>query len=410
MAAKCKGYTMIHDLKLIENINVLYENKVVLYGAGFYGKKTHLTLRNANIETAFFCDEDPAQHSKMCEGTRIISPQELSILDQTENIVIIITPKSMVFIEQIVAGLVERKIKTDNVFTRFGFETAFWQNINNLRLNKDMREYYQKVLKGLQTAEHHHWIYSQMKLFLSAMPNDILVYQPAKVGSSTVHESLLKRGVGSLHLHRLAVPDMRAPELEDIYKSCGKQIVKQTRKIITLVREPLSRELSCFFQRVGWSGVAALSYEDTFLNYCIKYMNGRCMEHLTDEVYLDQFDWFDRELKAAFQVDVYDSPFDREKGYSIITQTNVEVLVMKMEKLAELEQVIGDFVGLADFKLVKKNVGSEKPYKYLYKNAKEAIRIPQLMMDKYYLNNPHMDHFYTEAEKVEFLRNWEIDT
>jgi glutamate mutase epsilon subunit len=123
--------------------------------------------------------------------------------------------------------------------------------------------------------------------------------------------------------------------------------------------------------------------------------------------YLDVFEWFDVELKAVFGIDVYDYPFDREKGYSIIEQDNVEVLVIKLEKINSLEQVIGDFVEVSDFKLINSNVSDKKPYKYLYKNMREEIRIPREVVDRYYKNSPRMKHFYTEEEINMFYKKWE---
>jgi hypothetical protein len=118
------------------------------------------------------------------------------------------------------------------------------------------------------------------------------------------------------------------------------------------------------------------------------------------------FNWFDNELKAFFGIDVYAHPFDREKGYSIIKQGNIEVLVMKMEKLNSLESVIGEFIGAPQFKLVNDNVGSNKIYKYLYKNVKDAVKIPREIFSVCY-GNPRMSHFYTEEEKAAFLKKWE---
>jgi hypothetical protein len=123
--------------------------------------------------------------------------------------------------------------------------------------------------------------------------------------------------------------------------------------------------------------------------------------------YGHQFNWFDNEIKAVLGIDVYKHPFNREKGYSIIKQDNIEVLVLKLEKLNTLESVIGEFVGVSDFKLVNINEANSKPVKYLYKNVRESIKLPRKIFDFYYKDNPRMNHFYTKEEQAEFLKKWE---
>ena len=46
-------------------------------------------------------------------------------------------------------------------------------------------------------------------------------------------------------------------------------------------------------------------------------------------------------MKEVFGIDVFAYPFDAEKGYTLIKEGNIELLLMKMEKLSELENVIG---------------------------------------------------------------------
>ena len=108
-----------------------------------------------------------------------------------------------------------------------------------------------------------------------------------------------------------------------------------------------------------------------------------------------------------FGIDVFEYPFDKEKGYSIIKKDNIEVLLMKLEKLNGLEQIIGRFAGAPHFKLINANIGEKKQYAYLYKDVKDTMKIPREVFDFYYKGNPRMDHFYSEEEKAAFLKKWE---
>lgn len=46
----------IHDLELLEDINILYDNEIILYGAGDYGKRAKRLLEKINISILGFGD------------------------------------------------------------------------------------------------------------------------------------------------------------------------------------------------------------------------------------------------------------------------------------------------------------------------------------------------------------------
>lgn len=70
------------------------------------------------------------------------------------------------------------------------------------------------------------------------------------------------------------------------------------------------------------------------------------------------------------------------------------------------ESVIAYFLEVPDFHLYTTNVGADKRYKYLYKNLKDDLEIPQEVIDKYYIGNEKMDHFYTDSEKTAFINEF----
>lgn len=123
----------------------------------------------------------------------------------------------------------------------------------------------------------------------------------------------------------------------------------------------------------------------------------------------EEFDWFDNHLKDLTNIDIFQYPFDRERGYGLIKQGKWEILVLKLEKLNENKDVVGDFVGVKDFKIINTNVGDEKLYKYLYANVKEELIIPKEVVDKYYVGNDKMDYFYSEKQKEQFREKYKID-
>jgi hypothetical protein len=149
-----------------------------------------------------------------------------------------------------------------------------------------------------------------------------------------------------------------------------------------------------------------LSSDDSLLEACAEGIrrratqNGKC-----DNGY--QFEWFNAELKEVFGIDVYSYPFDKDKGYSVIKWDDIEVLVVKLEKLNELERIVGEFAGAPQFKLLNANEASKKGYRDLYRSIRESVKIPREVVSLYYDGNRFMDHFYSEEEKRSFLKKWQ---
>ncbi len=195
---------------------------------------------------------------------------------------------------------------------------------------------------------------------------------------------------------------------EDDYNTFITNIINKKTKIITLIREPLSRKISGLFQILRKSCPDA--YKAIYLNkglYSYEKIKPLLDTAMTNDGYYEEFAWFNTEFRQILDVDVYEYPFDKEKGYSIIKQGNIEILLMKLEKLNNLEDVIGEFVGVENFKLTNANEGKNKPYSELYREAKEKVMFNKENVDYYYRNNAYMDHFYNEEEKLNFLRKME---
>ena len=121
------------------------------------------------------------------------------------------------------------------------------------------------------------------------------------------------------------------------------------------------------------------------------------------------FDWFNIELKKYFKIDIYNSDFDKESGYKIFKNDNIEVFVYKMEKLSQIEKELGIFIGDSKFCLKNANTSDKKPYWMLYRDIKNNITLPKKYVDFYYKDNICMDYFYTFEEKNRFLSEWKIE-
>jgi hypothetical protein len=401
----------INELKLIQNINILFENKIILYGAGRSGLRIYRMLKDLGIPVTGFCDGDMRKCGTDIDGVNVMSPIMLKRLDTDTGLTIIIATEKVANIEQMMDVLAKLELKTKNIFTAIGLDTALGTHANDPRICEAGRQMLQRAnrikrIVGLQHVER-----SITDMFVECAEafvngNAVLVYQPGKVASTSIAKSLSDIGILNCHVHVLNRHNFYETVRDDMaahYDECVKSIKNSgTVKIITLVREPVARLVALFLEMQGRTGIGYI------VPHGISFMGAiQILLSTMQQPALNQFEWFDGELKAVFGVDIYRYPFDREKGYQVIRQGNVEVLAMKYEKLNELEGVIGEFVGAPHFRLASENVGNDKPTKSLYKNIQKELKLPRGFFEKFYEGNPLMDHVYTAEEKSTFWKKWE---
>lgn len=258
---------------------------------------------------------------------------------------------------------------------------------------------------------------------LAGMSEPVLVYQPGKVGSSTIYASLKAGGIESFHLHALNPYGGYLHFPEEMAEECNalvEQIKKQEKTIITVVREPVGRDLAAYFEEILFlkdricipetGGKNPVKSQEEYFRWIMK--SGKERVDRSDEAisywYFDEFRWFDEELKAVFGVDVFQYPFDKKQGYCIIEEGNLRILILRMENSDSWEMAIRKFLHLQDFRMEKAvNLGETKMYASLYKEVKENLCLPEEYVE-YYKHNEKCIHFYDEPsfeeEKHEYRK------
>lgn len=115
---------------------------------------------------------------------------------------------------------------------------------------------------------------------------------------------------------------------------------------------------------------------------------------------------FDNEYKSALGIDVFKYKFDHQKGYTIIHQNNIEILIYRFENLPHIfPQAMKEFFGISDLQLPHVNLASKKDYAMAYNRAKEELRFDEETLDKIY-SSRLVTHFYTEEEIYDFYQKW----
>ncbi len=267
----------------------------------------------------------------------------------------------------------------------------------------------------------------------------VLVYQMGKVGSSSVRNSLLLHGVTPvLHFHSFfPVRDWdaeTAPVDEAHRDDLRKEIAQAARAdrdaswrtrlnvryrewaynrrvfdryvrggrradVVTLVRDPVAANISMYFQ---------LFHEYTGRRYVPgEFSTAELVEDFRARYpHSRPLTWLDAELKAHLGIDVFETPFPREKGWVAIERGNVRLLVLKCEvpdatKKAALEE----FLGLEGLEMVRSNVAGKKAYADQYREFRERMVFPGEFLDAMY-GSKFAAHFYDEAELERFRARW----
>ena len=117
--------------------------------------------------------------------------------------------------------------------------------------------------------------------------------------------------------------------------------------------------------------------------------------------------WFDRELRAMFGIDVFAAPFPKEQGWTVLCNERARVLVLRMEDLDRtLGPALAEFLGLDEEpNTASGNVRSERPEGNDYRDVLAALRFPRHICERIY-NHRFSRHFYSDAMLADFTQRW----
>lgn len=317
------------------------------------------------------------------------------------------------------------------------------KNAEILLFNKvcnSVREVAMRILAGLANSNY----YTARLFYIKRLQNSkkhyqnppLLIYQMGKVGSSSIQRSLkaLKLDRPIFHVHYLS--KSRVEELEKerrkyfrtdkfgllqrpwMYQFLHEELIKrfdgQKWKIISLTRDPVARNLSAFFENLEFKKIGEQSkYEIKSDYYKIDpiILMGHDLEKLSI-LFFERFkhdsplDFFDRELKTVFGIDVYSSEFPKSKGYKIYSGEKADAMIIKLEYLNQCVQpAFKEFIDVEDFNLINTNIGNQKDYAAFYSQFKDFIIFPKHYIDKMY-QSKYMQHFYSDEEIKQFRYKW----
>lgn len=410
-------YKNVIDWKIMSSgLNAEISNGIILYGASGSGERILLLMNELGLSDKVIAvvDSNEKKWGDNWLGYKISNPKLINNISNKAIIVI-----ASVYLDEIFQYLNNELKCLQKICSRFSLIHAIHYDIMNNKTNYINSEIVKKY-----KLKYNLWKYNEKKVF------NIMIQKYFTDIIRTIminKESILLCGIQKVGNTSLSVSfDINKinKQLNNViftrhllyYDKCSFKKIKYILeifnnnhiKIISGVRKPIERIISQKWQKTGRpylnddiciSSIVDSSYEKYNMNLKIEEKLGE-MEDFG--VYADVVDWFKVYIEKLFKIDVFKYPFNKEKGYSIITKNNISIFIYRLDKLSKLEKEIGEFIGDNSFVLKKENIASEKKYKFAYKQYLEQVRIKKEFFDSL-VNSKGMNHFYTDKECKEYL-------
>jgi hypothetical protein len=250
----------------------------------------------------------------------------------------------------------------------------------------------------------------------------------ARVGSKSIRRAIREQAADfrSFHTHYLnpdTIAEMRErfvrrhqqtgrPGLYREYLHAGwlARRIRRTAygdwKIISVVRDPVARTVSAFFRHfpLNHAGLGERFHED-------RDNVPRLIELFHDAGNLEHtfaLDWFDREVRDVFGVDVYDSPFRAGRGSEYACEAG-RLLVLRTEDLSSTGgEATGTFLGVGPMTLAHHNRSTDRDYSDGYRRFLKELRLSSAYLDRMY-GSRLARHFYSPEEIAAFRARWTVD-
>ena len=258
----------------------------------------------------------------------------------------------------------------------------------------------------------------------------LIVYQMGKVGSSTVcrtlHQFQTTHNIFQVHVltwdwihrveeqYRQASADHGRTMLDEHIltsrwvRTCMDRNPAQKWKVIALVRDPVARNVSAFFQAfpVYFSKLSKKNGDGNITALETQELVSLFLKEFGQDRHDLPLEWFDLHFKPAFGLDVFKEPFDQAAGYKIYHGDQCDLLLMRMEDLkACMQPALEAFAGLKIDGLARANAAADKDYAQQYQDFHAQLRLPQSYLDRLY-DSDFAKYFYTQEQLENFRQKW----
>ncbi len=396
-----------------EKLSIYRKYNVVLWGTGRNCATVYKRFLEEGITVVAFCDSNEDKWGNFLEGKKIISPQELSNID---NLLIQIA-------SSIYDGEIEECIK------RLGIDNYISYQEYKIRV-EDSYKFYQYFCS--HPEEYDYYIQNIVDRTPQQSPMDVWKFfvsdvqkenesiyvlgLPPKTGDWTLNATFKEYNIPHINLWHT----WKYMNHSSLYY--GKKI-----KLISAVREPVIQNISALFQ---------VCSQECFWDEDAFWKNGGDVQELFDmfvrkereinsnfdlyipKKYYDKFkvlsgidyliqEFFEHQFINYMGIDIYKYPFDKEKGYSIIKTDKYDMFIYQLEHMTDCLDSLSEFLGLKNkIVLNVQNDSKNKWYYPYYKNAIQKLNFSEEYLD-YCYNCSFMKHFYSEQDIRCYRNKWE---
>jgi hypothetical protein len=244
----------------------------------------------------------------------------------------------------------------------------------------------------------------------------LLIHQMGRVGSTaiynsvkdlpefrTYHTHILNRAKLHTFVTRRREQGLPIPNhIFDSYEVLATVVGLEPQiKIISLVREPMARNVSAFFNNLDSFGFKSkVSRQEVQADELLKLY--RSYDHRIPLL------WFSEEVRDVFGFTIFNTPFDHERKRLVMKKDGVSILILRVEDSDEEKRAaICDFLKVKNVTISEDNVGFGK-FGPAYDEFKHLFNPDRKLVDNV-LNSRLVKHFYTPEEVERMRARWISD-
>jgi len=265
------------------------------------------------------------------------------------------------------------------------------------------------------------------KLVKSGVPF-VLIYQQGRVASTSVYESMrsINLPYPIYHVHTLSM-DRAKNEIDKLKQHGGKiyrhlfvgqklasemdrldwSAQQEPWKVISIFRDPIEIMLSLYFLNIESNPNGLLTkVENSDKDSVLKYIEN--LFENSEPAGWAVCNWYDNIFLDELEVDVYVSPFDKEKGYTVINTKKFDILLIRFEDIKNAySEGLAVLFGLdaSNLNLKHMNLHRNDKFSDLHKYIKENLKLSRGFCERVY-STKLMKHFYSSELIQELTHKW----
>lgn len=227
---------------------------------------------------------------------------------------------------------------------------------------------------------------------------NVFIYSIGKTGSTTLHETMIKNGYQSLHVHgnehyQLYIIKNESHTLFDLIKYS----IKHQKKIyiIDVYRNPIERKISSFFHNFNhWlPHNVPLTLNDT-----IDIFNKTIKDNIKEaSPFHDCCDEFNIPIPDAF---------DFTNEYLRIDYNNVTLIKLRFSSINKWDTILSQLFE-KPIKMYNTNLTENKRHYLAQKEFLRNYKPTQELLEEI-RTDPYFRYFNTEQEQEEYLNKWKL--